>query len=295
MNEHPPNNQPVAAFAELLDWNEPALAAAAAKVAQACHDWRREWAGAGVTGTPGRATPSAASFVSTRAGHALIAYPLHQEEGGGEPAVRAWLGLPAQAADDAVSQAAELVGRQIFGEAVTCDPGNIAAELSQAALDHLAGGLRGMLGIRASAAPFDLRSLAAGIPEAEFCEWSGGVRVELQGFGDLALYLNGRAVAGIVPPAEPPLAAPKPLLTPVSIAAQHRLVDLKAVLHGVEFTLGHLKSLQVGDVVVLPHRLDAPLQVVTGPGTAICHAYLGSAGDHRALEVVAPAVAGGAS
>jgi hypothetical protein len=135
-------------------------------------------------------------------------------------------------------------------------------------------------------AGFDPSSAADTLPPEAFRAWSGGVRVPMPGFDDLALYLAGPTVARMNPPRRSPTSAGKVPLTVLTAAAVRTSVPVTAQLHPVELTLGQIRSLQVGDVVVLPHALEQPLRVVPGHGAVLCEAYLGRSGSHRSLELL---------
>jgi hypothetical protein len=109
----------------------------------------------------------------------------------------------------------------------------------------------------------------------------------MPGFDGLALFLSGPAVARLHPPKRA-LApqADKAALTPPTAAAASAQVVLKAQLRPVALTLGQIKSLQLGDIVLIPHPLDLPLQVMTDTGTHLCEAYLGQEAAHRSLELL---------
>jgi len=271
--------------APLLHWDDASLASVADKIADACRAWLREWNWFGIAAvTSARDTPAATPW--TRTGDELVAFPVHFASDGGDRAMRAWLACPPGRVTSHILQPVRLIGHQVFGHAVSTDPDSIAAEMSQAALDDLVRGLRGVLGVEAVPERFDLAAVATTLPDEAFRLWSGGVRVGLPGFADLALYLDGAAVAGLVPAKQAVPVSAKAPLTPLLDAAREHTVAIQARLHGVELTIGQLKSLQVGDVVVLPHALEEPLQIVASSGSTVCHAYLGRSGSQRALEVV---------
>jgi hypothetical protein len=263
--------------APLLHWDGQALAFVADKVAQAVARWRADW------------SPAAAIPDST-AGRALAA--AHVGGAGKQPcpALRlhagAWLAHEGARPGERISQPAQLVGRQVFGAGARVEPGSIAAELAQEALAQLAAVLRIVLAAGSDADGFDLASAAGFLPQDEFREWSGGVRVALPGFDGLALYLTGATVARLNPPKRAVAAARKPPLVPLTDAAGKARMALQARLQPVELTLGQIRTLQLGDVVVLPHALDQPLQVRTGTGSLLCEAYLGRQGAHRSLELL---------
>lgn len=274
------NQQAALDYAPLLHWNNDALAFVADKVAQALQQWREAWAPAAQARSIG---PVASAFVLTPATRTGRAFRLHADA---SPAA-AWLVAETLALDGAMPDAAQLVGQPIYGSNARTEPDSIAAGLCREALAHFASTLRSALALDAdSSASFTLEASEA-LPHVAFREWAGSVRVPLPGFDGLALFLSGPAVARLDPPKR--VVAPQPdkaALTPLTAAATSAQVALKAQLRPVALTLGQIKSLQLGDIVLIPHALDLPLQVVTDTGTHLCDAYLGQAAAHRSLELL---------
>jgi hypothetical protein len=271
----------------LLHWDEQALAFVADKVGRAVLAWAEDWTAAAApsAGVPDAACASAC--VGAPQAHACQAFRLHGDAAR-NPSEGAWLGYGKSQASRRAIQPADLVGRQGYGGGTGVEPGSIAAELGQEALTHLVTALRAALAIEGDADRFDLPSSATTLPGDEFREWSGGVRVTLPGLEDVTLYLGGMAVARLDPPKRKGAAVEKTPLTALDAAVGPAPAVLRAQLQPVELTLGQLRSLQVGDVVVLPHALDRALDVTAADGTLVCEAYLGRMGGHRALEVLPP-------
>jgi hypothetical protein len=274
------NQQAALDYAPLLHWDNDALAFVANKVAQALQQWREAWVLA-AQATLG--SPLASAFVLTPATRTGRAFRLHAEAS----SAAAWLVGETLAVDGAMLDAAQLVGHPIYGSNARTEPDSIAAVLCREALAHLASALRSALALDAdSSAGFTLGA-SDPLPHAAFREWAGGVRVTMPGFDGLALFLSGPAVARLHPPKRA-LApqADKAALTPPTAAAASAQVVLKAQLRPVALTLGQIKSLQLGDIVLIPHPLDLPLQVMTDTGTHLCEAYLGQEAAHRSLELL---------
>lgn len=87
-------------------------------------------------------------------------------------------------------------------------------------------------------------------------------------------------------PAPPALADPS--ITRLDQALARERITLRTVLGGAELTLGQLQSLRIGDVIPLAHRLDAPLNVVTAEGAALCEGWLGQRQGRVAIEMSLP-------
>ncbi len=271
------NQQAAADYAPLRHWDELALAFVADKVGQALQGWRAQWSTA--------PTPAA---VETRAAACILVPPERLGRGYRLQAAAAWL-VWETSSDGRAPQAAQLVGPLVYGGNGAVGQGSIAAELCREALAHLAAALRIALALDPEiAAGVDLESAAEPLPQAAFGVWSGGVRVSLPGLDGLALYLSGPTVARLNPPRRAAAPAHRPALSPIREAVGDAVVSLGAQLRPVELTLGQIGSLQVGDVVVLPHALDLPLQVVNGSGAMLCEAYLGCGDACRALELLPP-------
>lgn len=116
--------------------------------------------------------------------------------------------------------------------------------------------------------------------------WSGTLSVHLEWCGTrCTLLLPGPVVQKLLRPAAPqPAVAPQPL-APLTDALQDQRLDVRARLRDVTLTLGELEQLSPGDVLLLPHRLDAPLQILGPDEEALCHAWLGQQAGRIALEL----------
>jgi hypothetical protein len=267
----------------LLHWDGQALAFVADKVGQALQQWRADWAPASAGGTP-----QASAWVAASHGGTGPALRLHADTPAAAQA-GAWLVCETTAPGGRVPQPVQLVGRQVYGAGAEAGAGSIASELCGEALAQLAGMLRTVLALDAGAdAGFAPSAVADTLPHPAFREWAGGVRVPLPGFDGLVLYLSGPAVSRMAPPKRAHSPAGKVALTPLSQAAGQARLVLRVQLQSVELTLGQITSLQAGDVVILPHALEDPLQLVSGTGAVLCQAYLGQTASRRALELLPP-------
>ena len=134
-----------------------------------------------------------------------------------------------------------------------------------------------------------------GPPEAELRRWSGALRVRLVALRDdhpvsWHLHCSEPLAAVLCGGVQPSSGASRAPLAQVADAIGARPLAFKVMLDETTLTLGTLQSLHVGDVLPLAHRLDQPLRVVPTDATrdapSFCAAFLGSRGDHRAVELV---------
>ena len=132
-------------------------------------------------------------------------------------------------------------------------------------------------------------------PEAELRRWSGALRVRLIALRDdqpVSWHLHcSEPLAGVLCGGVQPLScASRAPLAEVADAIGPRPLVFKVLLDETTLTLGTLQSLHIGDVLPMAHRLDQPLRVVPAGASRdapdFCAAFLGSRGDHRAVELV---------
>jgi hypothetical protein len=121
--------------------------------------------------------------------------------------------------------------------------------------------------------------------------WSGLVQARLA-FG-ARLLLDAAAVerlgaADTPEPARHASAARAPLAPVTSAIAALRL-PLRVRLADCELDLASLQDLRIGDIVPLPHRLDAPLLVRDAQEEVVLAGYLARQGGRKALELARPA------
>jgi hypothetical protein len=120
-----------------------------------------------------------------------------------------------------------------------------------------------------------------------FRRWSGAVLVSLDGgHGTVAqVLLEGACVQRWIP-RDPAQRRARATLTPLHEACATHPVRACARLHACDLDLGTLASLAIGDVIPLPHALDAPLEI-TMDESALCAAWLGRSGARKAVELAA--------
>lgn len=280
MNVNPQDRQ-ATAYEPLLHWNDLALALVEDKISRAIDQWSQAWSPAPGDGAGAQATAWAAGpHDRPRAALRLHAEPSLDAAG-------AWLVCEQMADGAAVPGAGQLVGPRLYGSGAGVEPDSIAAEFCREALAALVTALRSALMLdTGNGAAFDPAAAAGTLPPAAFRAWAGGVRIALPHFDTVAVYLTGPAVSRLDPPRSAPLPTSGAPLTPLTAAAAAADAVLAVRLHPVELTLGAIGSLRVGDVVVLPHALERPLDVVTADGAVLCEAYLGRLGAHRSLELL---------
>lgn len=134
-------------------------------------------------------------------------------------------------------------------------------------------------------------SLATLLPELQcFQAWSGAVIITLHWCGqELRILLGGAEAEAFLRHqqalASQPAAKSTPV-TPLWEAVSALPCTVRAELTPVELSLGAVKALRVGDVVELSHPLDLALFAKTDSGQLLCEAFLGKAGNHRAIELL---------
>ncbi len=156
----------------------------------------------------------------------------------------------------------------------------IAPEITQMAWNDWQQRIESALGAPLSAWPTD------SAPAQAADSWSGALSVQFSWCGARCeLMIPGPAVQKLVRPAAPrPVAAPQ-ALTPLTHALHKQRLNVQARLCDVTLTLGELEHLSPGDVLLLAHRLDAPLQVLGPDEEALCTAWLGQQSGRIALEL----------
>jgi flagellar motor switch protein FliM len=114
----------------------------------------------------------------------------------------------------------------------------------------------------------------------------------------VGLLLDAPAVEGVLRSVAPQLArsahapgAPQ-ALTPVALAVECLRMPLHVELSACELDVASLEDLRIGDVVPVPHRLDAPLLVRDAQEETLFGGYLAQRGGRKALALAAACVAG---
>lgn len=180
--------------------------------------------------------------------------------------------------------AAALV-RELFGAAI--DPCGIPGEVAGACIDDAMRRLAHVLGMPGA------RRERTPPPRLRRGTWRGEVQAALP-FGGVLLLNAAAAEAclrrrGMAARPRRSLPADAPVAMPLLRAAAGQRVSLRAQLEPCEVDLGVLQDLRPGDVLRIPHRLDAPLQLRTEAGTALFSGYLANSRGRKVLELVAPA------
>lgn len=153
--------------------------------------------------------------------------------------------------------------------------GAVAAQCLRELIGCLADGVAEKTG--ASAATFDSEAL-----QMQLRHGAGAVL--------LSLTLEAKTLRLLVPAAlfhsAPTAAAAGPAKTGVLAALDATPVSLTVEVGHADLTLGHLRTLAVGDVIALSSRIDQALPVRGPDGDHIvCHAHLGTRGESRAIEL----------
>jgi hypothetical protein len=132
-----------------------------------------------------------------------------------------------------------------------------------------------------------------------FKPWSGYAVISLAGVGrlPLALLLNAACVGAALDPQcdsfgpRDPRQKPRASLAPLDHALAGRKLRLRVELSSCELDLGSLEGLRIGDIVPLPHALDAPLLVSTVQDVQVCLGFLGRQAHYKAIELTREAPA----
>lgn len=116
--------------------------------------------------------------------------------------------------------------------------------------------------------------------------WSGALHVQVTWCGArCSLLIPCAVVQRLVRPRAAPAVTSHQALANLSDALHEQRLQVHVRLHDVTLTMGELEQLSPGDVVLLPHQLDVPLQVVAPDGEALCAAWLGQQAGQIALEL----------
>lgn len=172
----------------------------------------------------------------------------------------------------------------LFGETAhlssVSGPAVIAPEIAQMAWSDWQHRLASTLGAPLSAWSAEAETDHTPTP------WSGTLSAKLTWCkARCTLLLPGHIVQKLVRPAEPRRALDLQPLAHLADALHDQHLNVQARLHDVTLTLGELEHLSPGDVVLLPHRLDAPLLVLGPDDEALCNAWLGQQAGSIALEL----------
>jgi hypothetical protein len=258
----------------LCAWRAPQLAALARCIEGALQAWRAGW---GLEDDAAAPRCEAAGAAQAAAGWVPL---------GGQGEAAAWIALPPDfdaalgRALLAVEQPATPLARAVF-------------ERCRGAMQEL---LLGTLRLDGGASRGSLRSppayeWPAGDPPSKSLfsnPWSGTVHVALP--WSAGLLLNAALVRLLLPAcgetqARAPAAGPALVAVQDALATQR--LPLRVELGECELALGSLQDLRPGDVVRVPHALEAPLAVRDAAGRAVLAGYLARRGGSKALQLAA--------
>ncbi len=247
----------------LLAWSDRQLAAVGGALETVFHAWRSDW---------GLAPPSSGAVACEPAEPGNAAHAWQCLGGTGEGA--AWTSPTGNEASQLASA--------LFGDTPQVTP--LLAEIGGACWSNALERLRAALRLDAVA------SAPAAPPARALTPWSGHVVANLP--WDARLLLEAPLVRALVDAAgaarEPraPLAAARVPLERALAAAE---LKLQVQLEGCELAVGSLQDLQLGDVVRLRHRVDAPATVILSGGAALFSGFLARSRGRKAVEL-APAI-----
>jgi hypothetical protein len=81
-------------------------------------------------------------------------------------------------------------------------------------------------------------------------------------------------------------ATKSPDLVHLADALDSQTLEVRAELAQVTLSLGELETLSIGDVVMVPHQLSTPLQLIGPQENVLCEAWLGKQSGQVAIELV---------
>lgn len=251
-------------------WTDADLDAVRVSVEDACSAWVQDWLGAALK-------------IESSVARAHERSPTHRH---------AWVPLGSRGDRAAWMQARTGAVEDVLHTLFPTEPGHTASPSMQ--------GIAHAVAAKAQTALIETlqarTGLGASADEAEpdaalFKPWSGAVliSVTVPGRSAIAVLLNGATVRSFLAPAagrkEPSQPQQRAALAPLAQALADRTLHLRIGLSSCELDLGTLESLRVGDIVPLPHTLDAPLLVSTVQGVQVCTGFLGGQGGVKAIEL----------
>jgi len=266
-------------------WSDDALAALAGRVDVPWRAWCEQW---GIPpGTPG--ARNAQDLAS--AGDEMHWLAPHAMAGGW-----AWLGSAASPPPAAIERALfAAVAPRAAGDAGEA----LAAEVAREACVALYRLIANALSTEATCLSSDGPAAPAAPPPNDARPWSGAVCIVMPASDRsvcLCLHLSPDCARALCA-SDRVLTCREPVadLAPIDAALSAVPLTLRVELGAVQLDLGSLRALQIGDVVPLPHSLEAPMQVsvlhngppaLPGSAARVCHAHLGARRGHRAIELV---------
>jgi hypothetical protein len=117
----------------------------------------------------------------------------------------------------------------------------------------------------------------------EFRYGCGLVLVTLELGGQWLHWVSSASALALPAQAGP---ARRPAKVPLRQAMARLPARICAQVGEVELSIGHLRTLAVGDVIALPSRIDEPLRLLGPSGAVVCGGHLGSAGAMRAVGLM---------
>lgn len=133
------------------------------------------------------------------------------------------------------------------------------------------------------------------LPRSQTQRWSGALRVVVDLLGAGSAQLKFHISAQVLPHSVSTKAThntQRTALEAVNSAIAARPVRVQALMQQTPMSLGELLALQPGDVIVTPHALTQPLQLVRladdidAPAMPLCDAALGMRGTARAVALL---------
>lgn len=245
-------------------WTAPQLAGLALRFERVTHDWCAAWG-----------FPAPAALMCMRA---------HECPGAQADDWRLWAaqGERQVLLRSKESPAVQLLSALFDPATGECAHDSMASQLAHQAWCALQEAWRGVCGIALVA-----HSDAAMMTPADSLAWSGAVILSFDGWlANLQLYLNPACAAELmhISPRDQLAASSQPSVSDLFEALQDTSLPLRFALADVEIELGSLQNLALGDVIRLPHLLEAPLHAHLGDDIA-CTAYLGQRQGRRAVEL----------
>lgn len=251
-------------------WTDAELDAVRVPVEDACLAWVRDWIGG-------------ASKVETSVVRAHERPPTNLQPWiplGNRGERGAWM----QARAGAVEDVLHILFPSEPGHSASPSMQGIAYAVAAKAQTALIETLQARVGLDASADQAQ--------PDAAlFKPWSGAVliSVTVPGRSAIAVLLNCATARSFLAPdagrKEPRQPQASAALAPLAQALADRTLLLRIGLSSCELDIGTLESLRVGDIVSLPHSLDAPLLVSTAQGVHVCVGFLGRQDGVKAIEL----------
>jgi len=126
-------------------------------------------------------------------------------------------------------------------------------------------------------------------------DWSGTLQIRWPwGGGQFQLVLPGEVIQALLQgaPASTRSTTTASLSDQVSLreALRDETIILQVQLDGVSLSLGQLQQLQLDDIIVLDHPLDAPVRILSTDATLVCEGWLGQQDGRVAVELSRPPV-----